>query len=118
MLPTAILILVALDSKLLWLASARMHLQGPHFLNQPGLLSRFRFAQQEKLAVNTGQISCPSKPCNMRANTRAGRPCVPPSGRHVWWTGVPIFTFEGTKVRDLFVLGDIHGLIGRLNGEA
>jgi predicted ester cyclase len=43
---------------------------------------------------------------------------VPPSGRHVWWTGVPIFTFEGTKVRDLFVLGDIHGLIGRLNGEA
>ena len=33
---------------------------------------------------------------------------VPPSGRHVWWTGVPIFTFEGTKVRDLFVLGDIH----------
>src|SRR4029079_5394688 len=43
---------------------------------------------------------------------------VTPSGQHVWWTGVPIFTFEGTKVRDLFVLGDIHGLIGRLNGEA
>jgi len=43
---------------------------------------------------------------------------VPPSGRHVWWTGVPIFTFEGTKVRDLFVLGDINGLIARLNGEA
>ena len=43
---------------------------------------------------------------------------VPPSGRHVWWTGMPIFTFEGAKVRDLFVLGDIHGLIGRLNGEA
>ena len=42
---------------------------------------------------------------------------VTPSGRHVWWTGVPIFTFDGTKVRDLFVLGDIHGLIGRLNGE-
>ena len=39
---------------------------------------------------------------------------VPPSGRHVWWTGMPIFTFEGTKVRDLFVLGDIHGLISRL----
>ena len=43
---------------------------------------------------------------------------VPPSGRHVWWTGMPIFTFEGAKVRDLFVLGDIHGLIGRLKGEA
>jgi hypothetical protein len=39
---------------------------------------------------------------------------VPPSGRHVWWTGMPIFTFEGAKVRDLFVLGDIYGLIGRL----
>ena len=39
---------------------------------------------------------------------------VPASGRHVWWTGMPIFTFEGTKVRDLFVLGDIHGLIDRL----
>ena len=43
---------------------------------------------------------------------------VPPSGRHVWWTGMPIFTFEGAKVRELFVLGDIHGLIGRLKGEA
>jgi len=39
---------------------------------------------------------------------------VPPSGRHVWWIGLPIFTFEGAKVRDLFVLGDIHGLIARL----
>jgi len=42
---------------------------------------------------------------------------VAPSGRHVWWIGMPIFTFEGGKVRDLFVLGDIHGLIGRLKGE-
>jgi hypothetical protein len=41
---------------------------------------------------------------------------VPASGRHVWWTGMPIFTFEGPKVRDLYVLGDIHGLIGRLKG--
>ena len=30
---------------------------------------------------------------------------------------MPIFTFDGTKVRDLYVLGDIHGLIGRLSGE-
>jgi predicted ester cyclase len=42
---------------------------------------------------------------------------VPPSGRHVWWTGMPIFAFEGAKVRDLYVLGDIHGLIGRLKGS-
>ncbi len=41
---------------------------------------------------------------------------VPPSGRHVWWTGMPIFTFEGAKVRDLYVLGDIYGLIARLKG--
>ena len=41
---------------------------------------------------------------------------VPPSGRHVWWTGMPIFTFDGAKVRDLYVLGDVHGLIERLKG--
>jgi predicted ester cyclase len=39
---------------------------------------------------------------------------VPPTGKHVWWTGMPIFTFEGSRVRDLYVLGDIHGLIARL----
>jgi predicted ester cyclase len=43
---------------------------------------------------------------------------VPPSGRHVWWIGMPIFTFDGPKVRDLYVLGDIHGLIERMNGRA
>ena len=39
-----------------------------------------------------------------------------PSGPHIWWVGMPIFTFEGTKVRDPFVLGDVQGLIGRLEG--
>ena len=43
---------------------------------------------------------------------------VPPSGRHVWWYGAPIFTFDSELVRDLWVLGDIHGLIGRLRGES
>ncbi len=43
---------------------------------------------------------------------------VPPSGRPVWWIGMPIFTFDGPKVRDLYVLGDIYGLIARLKGEA
>jgi predicted ester cyclase len=42
---------------------------------------------------------------------------VPPTGRHVWWIGMPIFTFEGRKVRDLFVLGDLQGLIERLKGS-
>lgn len=39
---------------------------------------------------------------------------IPPTGRHVWWYGAPFFTFDGDKVRDLWVLGDIYGLIGRL----
>lgn len=42
---------------------------------------------------------------------------VPPSGRHVWWIGMPIFTFDGAKVRDLYVLGDVHGLIAQLRGD-
>ena len=39
---------------------------------------------------------------------------IQPTGKHVWWTGMPVFTFDGAKVRDLYVLGDIHGLIERL----
>jgi predicted ester cyclase len=39
---------------------------------------------------------------------------VPPSGRHVWWIGMPLFTFERNKIRDLYVLGDVHGLIARM----
>ena len=43
---------------------------------------------------------------------------IPPTGRHVWWYGAPIFTFDGGLIRDLWVLGDIHGLISRLKGES
>jgi len=39
----------------------------------------------------------------------------PPSGQHVWWYGAPIFLFRDGKVDDLWVLGDIYGLIGRLD---
>ena len=42
---------------------------------------------------------------------------IPPTGTHVWWYGAPIFTFDGARIRDLWVLGDIHGLIARLRGE-
>jgi len=42
---------------------------------------------------------------------------VPATGRHVWWIGMPLFTFEKGKVRDLFVLGDIYGLIGQLRRD-
>lgn len=40
-----------------------------------------------------------------------------PSGRHVWWNGAPIFTFERGLVRDLWVLGDIYGLINRIEDD-
>jgi hypothetical protein len=40
---------------------------------------------------------------------------VAPSGRHVWWIGMPIFTFDGPKVCDLYVLG-VFRLIQRLKG--
>ena len=41
---------------------------------------------------------------------------IEPTGRHVWWFGAPTFSFDGQKVQDLWVLGDIHGLIQRLRG--
>lgn len=37
-----------------------------------------------------------------------------PSNARVWWYGAPFFTFEGPRVRDLWVLGDIYGLRTRL----
>jgi hypothetical protein len=52
-------------------------------------------------------------------------PWIPPS-RTLWRPAnrktrlvvrAPIFTFEGAYIRDLWVLGDIHGLIARLRGE-
>lgn len=38
------------------------------------------------------------------------------TGRHVAWLGAPIFTFRSDKVCDLWVLGDVHGLITQLSG--
>jgi len=37
--------------------------------------------------------------------------------RHVWWYGTPFFAFDGDKVRDLWVLGDVHGLMERLTRD-
>ena len=42
---------------------------------------------------------------------------IAPTGRHVWWYGAPVFTFDGDRVRDLWVLGDLHGLVARLRGD-
>lgn len=43
---------------------------------------------------------------------------VPPTGRHVWWYGMPVFTFEGPLIRDLWVLGDLYNLERRLREGA
>lgn len=39
---------------------------------------------------------------------------IPATGRAVAWDGAAFFTFEGDRVRDLWVLGDVHGLLGQL----
>lgn len=41
-----------------------------------------------------------------------------PTGVRVWWDGVAVFTFDGGKVRDLWVLEDIHRLTQRLKNDA
>ncbi len=43
---------------------------------------------------------------------------VAPTGLHVWWYGAPMFSFDGDKIRDLWVLGDVHGLLARLTSDA
>ncbi|CEJ14255.1 ester cyclase [Phreatobacter sp. AB_2022a] len=40
-----------------------------------------------------------------------------PTGKHVAWAGAPFFTFEGDKVRDLWVLGDVNGLLEQLRAN-
>ncbi|XVJ68543.1 MAG: ester cyclase [Rhizobacter sp.] len=42
---------------------------------------------------------------------------VAPTGRHVWWHGMPIFTFDGPLIRDLWVMGDLYNLASRLRGD-
>ena len=40
-----------------------------------------------------------------------------PTGKRVEWHGSAHFTFEGDKVRDLWVLGDVHGLLQRFEAN-
>ena len=42
----------------------------------------------------------------------------PPTGKAVEWAGDALFTFSGSQVADLWVLGDMHGLIRRLEQNA
>jgi hypothetical protein len=75
-----------------------------------------RYKSDILLMVEEG--NCVSAKMRFRGIHRKELFGVPGSGRDVWWLAIAIFTFEGAKVRDLFVLGDIHGLIGRLKGGA
>jgi len=34
-----------------------------------------------------------------------------PTGKYVEWQGSALFSFDGEKVADLWVLGDVHGLL-------
>ncbi len=41
-----------------------------------------------------------------------------PTGRPVSWAGAALFTFADDRIRDLWVLGDVHGLIEQLREHA
>ena len=41
-----------------------------------------------------------------------------PTGGHVEWAGAALFTFSGVRIRDLWVLGDVHGLVELLRHHA
>jgi len=38
-----------------------------------------------------------------------------PTGKRISWNGAAFFTFRGERVADLWVLGDVHGIIEQLN---
>ena len=41
-----------------------------------------------------------------------------PTGKPVEWPGAALFSFDGEKVADLWVLGDVHGLLQLLENNA
>lgn len=42
----------------------------------------------------------------------------PPTGKSIEWAGAALFTFQEDKVADLWVLGDVHGLVQLLDRNA
>ena len=42
---------------------------------------------------------------------------VPPTGRQLAWQGAALFTFDGSLVADLWVLGDVDGLKAQLRPD-
>jgi steroid delta-isomerase-like uncharacterized protein len=43
---------------------------------------------------------------------------IAPTGRRVEYPGAALFRFRGDKIAEAWVLGDVHGLLRQLNGEA
>ena len=43
---------------------------------------------------------------------------IKPTNKPVEWLGSALFSFEGEKVADLWVLGDVHGLLQLLEKNA
>jgi len=41
-----------------------------------------------------------------------------PTGKLVEWIGAALFTFRDDKIADLWVLGDVHGLLQLLQQQA
>jgi predicted ester cyclase len=41
-----------------------------------------------------------------------------PTGKPIEWAGAALFTFSGNRVADLWVLGDVHGLLQLLGQNA
>ena len=41
-----------------------------------------------------------------------------PTLKRVQWAGAAVFTFAGDKVTDLWVLGDVYGLLQQLSGNS
>jgi predicted ester cyclase len=42
----------------------------------------------------------------------------PPTHRRVSWTGCALFTFQGDRIVDVWVIGDLKGLEAQLQGSA
>jgi predicted ester cyclase len=41
-----------------------------------------------------------------------------PTGKRLWWAGCALFRFDGDKISDLWVLGDLKGLEDQLKVDA
>jgi predicted ester cyclase len=43
---------------------------------------------------------------------------IPPTGRRVEYAGAAVFRFRNDRIAEVWVLGDLHGLLSQLRGSA